>query len=140
MNHKIDGSAQISGDRTHVMSVRITLGDILTVAGMVTLSILRMYLALPNSKVRRFYFVACLVWTLFIVIKSWLHKEPFTLGDRFLILLFSALAALSSLVQAVMHSWDEKPPVLSWIFGASYLAIAIYQFLIFSSKDVQELQ
>ena len=44
MNHKIDGSAQISGDRTHVMSVRITLGDILTVAGMVTLSIFEIIL------------------------------------------------------------------------------------------------
>jgi hypothetical protein len=140
MNHKIDDGAQISEDRIHVMSARIILGDILTIVGMVTLSILGMYLALPDSKVRRFYFAAYLVWTLFIVIKSWLHKEPFTLRDRFFILLFSALVALSSLVQAVRHSWDEKTPVLSWIFSASYLVIAIYQFLIFSSKDGQELQ
>jgi hypothetical protein len=139
MSHPTDGVTRISKEGMG-RSVRILLGDFLTIVGMVALSIWGMYLGLPNTRVRRFCFVAYLVWTLFIVIKAWLHKEPFTLRDRFFILLFSALVALSSLIQAVMHSWDEKPPVLSWIFCASYLAIAIYQFLVFSSKDVQELQ
>lgn len=140
MSHKVEGGVQILEAGTRGMNARIVLGDVLTIVGIVVLSILGMYLGLPNSKVRRIYFVAYLAWVLFILIKFLLHKEPLTLGDRFFLLLFSAVASLSSLVRAVIHSWDEKPPVFLWISGISWLVIAAYQFFVFSSKDLRERQ
>lgn len=140
MNYKREDSAQISKEDTRGITTRIILGDTLTVTGIIALSVLGMYLGISNGKGLPFFLVAYLAWGLFVIIKSWLHREPFTLKDRFFLLLASALCALIFLSGAVMNSLNAKPAVLSWVFSTGWLVIAAYQFFVFSSKGLQEMQ
>jgi urea transporter len=140
MNRKREDSAQISKEGTPAITARIVLGDALTITGIIALSALAMYLGISNGKRLPFFLVGYLAWCLVVITKSWLHKEPFTLRDRFLFLLASALSALIFLTQAVMNSWNGKPAVLSWVLSTSWLVIAAYQFFVFSSKNLREMQ
>ena len=120
------------------MSNRIIAGEILTLVAMLALSLWEVLSRVPDGRIKNLYLASYLVFILFIMIKSVLRRKLFTLKERFSLLLITAWAALVSFIQLSMNLWNEKPLLRPLIVSASWLALAAYQFFIFSSKDLRE--
>jgi hypothetical protein len=120
------------------MSSKMIAGDILTLVAMLALSLWEVFSRAPDGRTKNLYLATYLVFILFIIIKSLLRRRLFMLKERFFLLLVIAWAALVSFIQVSMNLWNEKPLLRSLIVSASWLALAAYQFFIFSSKDLRE--
>lgn len=107
-------------------------GDTLTIAVAVAISAISFYFGMAGLKNGPF-FLSAYACFLLIAIKRWLGNESFTIQHwhRFYIALFLVLFALTDLVRALMNPVNGWKSARLWIFGVSWLALAVYQLHVF---------
>lgn len=115
------------------------IGDSLCIVGVVALSATAMYFGLADARNQRFFCAAYSVSFLLIVVKRWLDKEPLIprplRWQRFYISLLFLLVALSYLVQAVMDPLNGWKSARMWIFGLSWIVLAVYELYVFYQNE-----
>lgn len=111
------------------------VGDALTTIGAVALSAAALYFGTAGAKIRPFILVMYVVFFLFIAVKGWFDKEPLRIArhhwQRFYVSLAGMLLALLYLVQALMDPLNGWKSARMWIFGFSWLLLAVHELHVF---------
>src|SRR5438270_13185379 len=113
------------------MTERTIVRELLTLICAVALSASGFYFGVAGQKNRLLMTCIFLVLFLFAVVRSWYNEKragtQSTKRQHLMRVLLFGLLAVIYLAQAVMHPLDGWNSTRMWLFGLSWLLLAIYQ-------------
>ena len=124
------------------MIERSRVGELLTVIGAVTLSVAGFYFGTAGQKKQLLMTSIFLVIFLFAVIRSWYKEKSADAQSKnrehLLTSLLFGLLAVSYLAQAVTDPLNGWKSACMWLFGLSWLLLAICELAFFRKTDMRE--
>ena len=123
------------------MTGRMIVRELLTVMGAVALSVAGFYFGTAGQTNRLLMTCILLVIFLFAVAGSWYNKKKAgaqSTNQHLLPAFLFGLFAVAYLAQAVMDPFNGWKSARMWLFGLSWLLLAIRELVFFRKTDMRE--